>query len=193
MRKILNASLCCATLLLAACSNSKTDTAATSETKDTTAAAATEPAKKPPMELLPPETYAFFDQSMNAFEKGDMDAFTANYADDAHLIFSGGDSLVGKKAIADYWKGRFSIIDSVTLTNRVFLAVRVNESPTGEPRPGTWILSWHRSHPTYKNKKSIWIGVQTTAHLNDAGKIDWAVQYIDRAPIMAVTKGLVIK
>jgi hypothetical protein len=42
----------------------------------------------------------------------------------------------------------------------------------------------------YKNGKSINFWMHNVNHFNDAGKVDFIGQYIDRAPIAAATAGM---
>ena len=125
-----------------------------------------------------------------ALANKDVAGMTANYADDVRYLWSGGDSAIGKKAVVDYWNGRMNIIDSINFSETILLPVRINESQSQYAATGKWVLAWNLSHVKYKNGKTIHFWVHTDYHFNDAGKINTVVQYIDRAPIMAATKGL---
>jgi hypothetical protein len=61
----------------------------------------------------------------------------ANFDDNIRYTWSGGDSLIGKKAVQDYYKGRWNLLESLTITEPIVLPVQVNESqskyaPTGK-------------------------------------------------------------
>jgi len=76
------------------------------------------------------------------FESGDMDGWMINFADTAIYNWSAGDSLVGKKAIMDYWKNRrTNVIDSIKFTNDIWLPLKVNTPQRGPDVPGVWLLS----------------------------------------------------
>jgi ketosteroid isomerase-like protein len=49
--------------------------------------------------------YAERGKSLRRFNKGDMDAWMAEFADNA-VYWNSGDSLVGKPAIDKYWRNR---------------------------------------------------------------------------------------
>lgn len=169
-----------------ACNNEKNDDA----NGQTPAPAAT--GKKPPIELLADSALVAGVQSaMDAFEKADINGYTANYDDNMRFYWSGGDSLIGKKAIIDYYTNRFKIIESIKFSNRVFLPIMLNESQYERPQKGKWVLSWYMVDVKYKNGKSLKFWAHNTAHFNDAGKVDFGSQYIDRHPIMEATKDLV--
>lgn len=128
--------------------------------------------------------------SLAAFSKGDIDAMTADYDDNARQLWSGGDSLVGKQAIVDYYKGRWKLIDSLSFTDQIVLPVQVNELQSQAAPKGKWTLTWAFAHVKYKNGKKIDFWVHNAYHHNDAGKVDIVAQYIDRHPIMEATKGM---
>ncbi len=173
--------------LLFACNNEKKDeTAATaSEVKSDKASA--------PVELIMDSNFVNATKAtMAAFENKDINGYTANMDDNIRLLWSGGDSLVGKKAVTDYYTGRFGIIDSIKFSNPIFLPVMANVSPNGgATAAGKWMLNWYQVNVKYKNGKRIGFWVHNAQHYNDAGKVDQIAQYIDRHPIIEATKGLV--
>jgi len=147
--------------------------------------------QKPPVEILWDSTLTESVQaSMTAFENADIDGFTADYDDNAKFYWSGGDSLVGKQAIKDYYTGRWKLINSLKLSNHIFLPVMAHEAPTPEIPGGKWMLHWYQVNVEYKNGKKINFWAHTVSHYNDAGKIDNATQYIDRLPLMEATKDM---
>lgn len=130
--------------------------------------------------------------AFTAFENKDIDGYTANLADNVMFRWSGGDSLVGKQAVKDYYTGRFNIIDNIKYSNHIFLPLMANVSPNGgATASGKWMLSWFQTNVKYKNGKSIMFWAHNAQHYNDAGKIDQFTQYIDRHPIMEASKDLV--
>ena len=116
----------------------------------------------------------------------DIDGWMASFADNAVYIWSAGDSLAGKKAIADYWKNRRSnIIDSLYFTNDIWLPIKVNQSQKGPDLPGIWLMGWYQFNTKYKNGKKVSGWIHADMHFDNNDKIDRFVQYIDRAPINA--------
>ena len=126
--------------------------------------------------------------SLSAFEKGDVDSWMSGFADNAVYLWSSGDSLVGKKAIADYWKNRRAgVIDSIKFTNDIWLPIKVNTPQKGPDMPGVWLMSWYQVNVRYKTGKSLQFWVHNDMHYDASDKVDRAIQYIDRAPINAAT------
>lgn len=128
--------------------------------------------------------------ALAAFSKGDVDGFTAIYDDNARLYWSSGDSLVGKNAIKEYYAGRWKLIDSLTFSENIVLGTTVKKQQSPYQALGKWILTWNSAHVKYKNGKKLDFWIHTAYHYNDAGKVDIAVQYLDRHPIMEATKGM---
>lgn len=173
------------TAILFACNNEKKSDSTGDTTMDSTA-------KKPATEVLDISEADGVKASFAALSKGDVDAMTANYDDNARHIWSSGDSAVGKQAIKDYWTGRWKLIDSLTFSDVILLPIRINESQSPQyATVGKWVLAWSFSHVKYKNGKKLNFWVHTDYYYNDAGKIANVIQYIDRAPIIEATKGLV--
>ena len=130
--------------------------------------------------------------AFTAFENKDIEGYTANLADNVMFRWSGGDSLVGKQAVKDYYTGRFNIIDNIKYSNHIFLPIMSNVSPNGGETPaGKWMLTWFQTNVKYKNGKAIQFWAHNAQHYNDAGKIDVFAQYIDRHPIIEASKDLV--
>jgi hypothetical protein len=128
---------------------------------------------------------------MSDFEGGNMDAYMTNFADNAVYQWSSGDSLAGKKAIADYWTNRFKdIIETIDLSNDIWLPVQVNTPQKGPDVPGVWLLGWHQVNVKYKKAvKPLQFWIHTDYHFDSNNKIDRVVQYMDRAPINAALGG----
>ena len=186
MKKII--SLFFIAVFLFACNNEK---------KDETAAAPEVKTDKPmaPIEIIWDSNFVnSVKTSMAAFQNKDVEAYTANMDDQIKFRWSGGDSLVGKQAVKDYYTGRFNIIDNIKFSNPIFLPVMANASPNGGATPGgKWMLNWYQVDVKYKNGKAIKFWVHNASHYNAAGKVDESSQYIDRAPIMEATKDMVKK
>ncbi|MBC7890294.1 MAG: nuclear transport factor 2 family protein [Ferruginibacter sp.] len=170
---------------LFACNNEEKKEDASTVTKDTSATQKST-AK---VELLGDELNAGDQASWDAFSKGDIDGFTANFDENVRMNFSGGDSLVGKKAIVDYYKGRWKLIDAIKFSNPIILPVKSNEMPGNIPT-GKWMLSWHQVDVKYKNGKNITFWTHNANHYNEAGKVDYLTQYIDFHPIKEATKDM---
>ena len=184
MKKIISVIFVAATLFACNSEEKKGETAAT-ETKSETG--------KAPVELINDSNLInSVKAAFTAFENKDIEGYTANLADNVMFRWSGGDSLVGKQAVKDYYTGRFNIIDNIKYSNYNFLPVMANVSPNGGATPtGKWMLSWYTVNVKYKNGKAIMFWAHNAQHYNDAGKIDQFTQYVDRHPIMEATKDLV--
>ncbi len=166
----------------------------TEEKKDETGAAEVKSDKPAaPVELIMDSNLVnTVKATFTAFENKDIDGYTANLADDVMFRRSGGDSLVGKKAVKDWYTTRFNIIDNIKFSSHIFLPLMANASPNGgETSAGKWMLSWYKVDVKYKNGKAIKFWAHNAQHYNDAGKIDQFTQYVDMHPIMEAVKGLV--
>jgi hypothetical protein len=141
-------------------------------------------------ELLPMSEADGVKAGLTAFTKKDVDGMTSTYDDNVKYYWSGGDSLVGKQAVKDYWVGRTKLIDSIEYSDIIVLPVKVVNSQSPYHSPGKWVLSWFNVHVKYINGKKLNFWAHNDYHYNDAGKVDIAIQYIDRAPIMEATKGI---
>ena len=184
MKKIISVIFVAA--ILFACNNAeKKGDAAATDSKSETA--------KAPVELINDSNFINSTKAaMTAFENKDVNGYTANMDDKVMFRWSGGDSLVGKKAVQDYFTGRFNIIETIKFSNHIFLPIMANVSPNGGATPaGKWMLHWYMVDVKYKNGKSIAFWAHNAQHYNDAGKIDVFAQYIDRHPIMEASKDLV--
>lgn len=125
-------------------------------------------------------------KALTAMSTGDIDAWTSIYADNAKYYWNGGDSLIGKAAIGDYWKKRRTeVIDSITFKYDIWLPVKVNESQQPMQTQGVWLLSWYQVESKYKNGKTMIQWIHNDFHFDANDKVDQVVQYIDRAPINA--------
>ena len=172
---------------LLSCNNEKKDEVAKAA-DSTTETSATD--KKPASELLDLSAGESVKQSFEAFAKGDIDGMTASFDDNIRYTWSSGDSLIGKKAVADYYKDRLSLIDSVSVAEPIVLPVQVNESQSKYAPTGKWVLYWAMLNVKYKNGKKISFWMHNVNHFNDAGKVDFVGQYIDRGQIAAATAGM---
>jgi len=174
-------------LLFIACNNEKKEESKMDDSKKTMSS----DEKKPANELLDLSAADPIKKSFAAFSKADVDGMTAVYDDNVRYTWSSGDSLIGKKAVTDYYKGRWKLIDSVTVSNEIVLPVQINESqqPKYAP-PGKWILYWAMLDVKYKNGKKINFWLHNVNHMNDAGKVDFVGQYLDRHQIIEATKDL---
>jgi hypothetical protein len=122
------------------------------------------------------------------FETGNIEGWVGMFADNAVLQWSNGDSIVGKKAIADYWVNRRNnVVESIDLESDIWLPVKVNKPQQEVDLPGVWLLNWHQFTTKYRNGKTLKGWVHTDYHFNADGKVDRMIQYMDRAPIMAIT------
>ena len=182
MKKILIFAAGC--ILLLACNNEKktdSDTEKMSSADSST--------KKQQAEFADAKYTDWGKNNLSAFEKGDIDTWMNSFADNAVYLWSAGDSLAGKKAIADYWKNRrMNVIDSIKFSNDIWIPIKVNTPQRGPDLPGVWLLSWYQVDAKYKTGKKLTFWTHTDFHYDNNDKIDRAIQYIDRAPINEATK-----
>ncbi|MDR6846560.1 nuclear transport factor 2 family protein [Flavobacterium granuli] len=124
-------------------------------------------------------------KTLAAMEKGDMDSWMGIYADSAVYVWNSGDSLVGKPAIASYWKQRrANVIETIKFSDAIFLPILVNEPQSVEAK-GVWLLSWYKTTAKYRNGKEMTQWIHTDYHFDSHDKVDRVVQYIDKAAINA--------
>ena len=175
-------------LVLLSCNNAKKDEA--EKTADATTAEAAVPEKKPAAEMLDLSAGDAIKQSFEAFTRADVDAMAANFADNVRYYWSSGDSLVGKQAVIDYYKSRWKVIDSATVSETIVLPMMANESQSKYAPTGKWVFYWGFWHVKYKNGKKIDFWMHNANHFNDAGKVDQVGQFLDRHQIIEATKGM---
>jgi len=174
-----------AIFMFIACSSPKTD----DKTPATNDSAVVAPAKPLPTEIAD-QKYVDIGKSGNAsLSSGNIDAWMSSFADNAVYIWNNGDSLAGKAKITDYWKQRRgNVIDSISFSMDIWLAVKVNEPQNAAHLPGIWLLGWYLTKAKYKTGKSMTQWIHTVMHFDANDKIDRVVQFLDRAPINAATK-----
>lgn len=156
--------------------------------KETTAEPATEPSTAEtvaPTEFADSKYTEFGKKSIAAMTSGDMDGWTANFADNAKYYWNGGDSLVGKPAIDKYWRDRrMNVIDSVSFKNDIWLAIKVNK-PQQMEKSGVWLMGWYQVTAKYKGGSSMTQWMHILYHFDENDKVDEVNHFVDRAPIMA--------
>ena len=168
-------------LFLCACNNDKTES---KDEKMASGADSTTKKETPQSEFADQKYVDWGKKQLADFESGNMDAWLGGFADNAKYYWSGGDSLIGKQAITDYWKNRRgNVIKSIKFTNDIWLPLKVNRPQRGPDAPGIWVMSWYQVNVTYNNGKSLQFWVHNDQHLDNNEKVDVAVQYIDMAPI----------
>jgi len=98
-----------------------------------------------------PKIRAIGKEGIAAFASGDVDTWMKSFADNANYYWSSGDSLIGKKAISDYWtERRGKVIDKMVISKDIWFAIKINQSQRGPDAPGVWLMSWYQVEPTYK-------------------------------------------
>ena len=119
---------------------------------------------------------------------GDIDAWMANFADNAVYRWNNLDSLAGKPAIVDYWKKRRSeVIDSMSMTGDIWMPVKVNRPQAEGQLTGNYALCWDKVFARYKTGKTMTQRIHTVFHFDANDKIDRVSQYMDWVPIKAAT------
>lgn len=120
------------------------------------------------------------------FENGDVDSWMANFADNAKYYWSGGDSLIGKPAIAEYWKNRrANVIKTIKFSNDIWFPIKINQPQKGPDLPGVWLMSWYQVNATYSSGKSIQFWAHHLFHFDNNDKIDQVSAFMDMAPVKA--------
>ena len=118
--------------------------------------------------------------------KGDTDGMMAIYADNAKYYWNFGDSLVGKKAIVDYWLNRrTNVIETISFKNDIWMPIKVNEPQQQMEKKGIWLLSWYQVTAKYKRGKSMTQWMHMLYHFDENDKVDEVDQYLDRVPVNA--------
>jgi hypothetical protein len=160
----------------------------TAETPEATEPAA-EAAAPADVEFTGDQNVAMGKAALTKLSEGNVDAWMEDFADNAMYRWNNGDSLAGKQAISDYWKARRSKdIKTISFSNDIWLSMKVNNPQNNYVLPGQWLMSWYQVDATYSTGKSMTQWIHSTIHLNDAGKIDLMIQYLDRVPIMQAMK-----
>ncbi|HNR15809.1 MAG TPA: nuclear transport factor 2 family protein [Chitinophagaceae bacterium] len=186
MKKIFMLAACC--FLLFACNNEKKEDGKMDDGSKTATSA---DGKKPSMEMLDMSVGDMVKNSYMAFSRADINGMTADYADTVRYTWSNGDSLIGKKAVQEYWKKRWQIIDSLNFSEHIVVPMQANEPQSKYAPTGKWILYWAMVNVKYKNSKKLTFWLHSVNHMNDAGKIDFVGNYFDRHPIHEATKDLI--
>ena len=124
-------------------------------------------------------------KAMGDMASGNMDSWSAAYADNAKYIWNNGDSLVGKPAIEKFWRDRrANTLESLQFSEQIYLPVDVRK-PQAKERAGIWLLTWYKVDATYKGGKKMTQWMNMCYHFDANDKIDYAVHYRDSGPIAA--------
>lgn len=143
-------------------------------------------ANPPPAEFADAKYVEIGKKYMADLAKGDTDAMMAIYADNANYYWNYGDSLVGKKAIADFWiNRRTNVVETISFKNDIWLPIKVNEPQQKMEKKGNWLLAWYQVTVKYKRGKSMTQWMHMLYHFDDNDKVDEVDQYLDRVPINA--------
>ena len=167
-------------LFLMACNN---------EGKENKEAPSTGPAKaetkQAPAEFADAKYAQVGKSALAALTAGDIDKWSAEWADNIVWQYNNGDSLAGKKTLTDYWKNRrVNVIDSISFSNEIWLPVKVNQ-PQQMEAVGVWLLGWYMVKAKYKTGKSMSQWMHVDYHFDANDKIDRVIQYRDQVPINA--------
>ncbi len=142
----------------------------------------TAPVTQPPAEFADPALAEIGKRFHATFSTGDIDGWMNDVADDALFIWSNGDTLSGKPAISAYWKDRWTKLGSIAFSQQVWLPIKVNQ-PQATEAPGNWLLGWYRFDAEYKGGVKVGQFAHDAIHVNEAGKVDRFLHYLDMAPI----------
>ena len=178
MKRILILATSC--MILFACSNDKKDEPKTGENT-----MSSDGSKALPQSEFADAKYTEIGKKMNAqLQSGDIDGWLNNYAENAVYTWSAGDSLAGKKAITDYWKNRrMNVIDSISISNDIWLPIKVNTPQKGPDIPGVWLMVWSQTDVKYKKGGKLTFWVHNLHHFDANDKIDRTLSFVDFAPI----------
>jgi hypothetical protein len=169
--------------LFFACTNQKADDKAATTTDSAVAA------KPQPAEFADAKFVEIGKMGNASLSSGNIDAWMSSFADNAVYIWNNGDSLAGKPAITAYWKKRRGdVIDSISFSQDIWLAVKVNQPQQAAQTPGNWLLGWYLTSAKYKTGKRMSQWIHSAIHFDANDKIDRVIQFLDRAPINAATK-----
>ncbi len=159
-------------LLLWSCNHAPNDGQATS-------------AKPQPIEFADAKYIGIGKQGLEELSKGNIDNFTDAMADNVTFKWNNGDSISGKANVNSYWKDRrTNVVDTIVYKNDIWLTVKINEAQKNVG-PGTYLMGWFDTSVTYVNGKSIKLSIHNVYHFDANDKIDFVLQYLDRAPINA--------
>jgi ketosteroid isomerase-like protein len=184
MKKLMFWTIC--SLLFIACNDQKKEE---SKTEATPAASAPETKETPPAEIADAKYMDIGKKGLASLSKGDVAGWMESYADNAKYFWNGGDSVIGKAAISEYWtKRRKDVIDTISFTSDIWLPVKVNTPQQAVQAPGVWLLGWYKVNSKYKTGKSMTQWIHTDMHFDASDKIDQVIQYIDRVPINEALK-----
>jgi ketosteroid isomerase-like protein len=155
------------------------------ESKEMDTTVATDDTVAKPAEFADAKYAEIGKKTLAAMEKGDMDSWMEIYADSAVYVWNSGDSLVGKPAIASYWKQRrANVIETIKFSDAIFLPIMVNKPQSVEAK-GVWLLAWYKTRAKYRNGKEMTQWIHTDYHFDSNDKVDRVIQYIDKAVINA--------
>lgn len=147
--------------------------------------AATTPATEQPAEFAEAKYTEIGKKHMAALASGDMDAWMADYADNAKYYWNAGDSLVGKPAIDKFWRDRrANVIETLSYKSDIWFPIKINK-PQQMELPGVWLMSWSQVTAKYKGGTSMTQWMHILYHFDANDKIDQVEHFVDRVPIQA--------
>ncbi len=137
--------------------------------------------------VLPPSSTDGVKKAIEAYASGDISAFTADMDENIKFYYPApGDSLVGKKAVSDFYTKRRAMADSIQVVNPIYLGIRNSTNPA--VAQGDWLMAWYTYAIKYKNGKRIGLPIHVVQHLNSAGKVDIMAMYYDMHRVMEASK-----
>jgi hypothetical protein len=120
---------------------------------------------------------------LTTLSKGDLDNFIKHFSANSIYRWNFGDSLIGRKAIYNYWnQRRNSVIDTITFSKETWLSIKANQPPS-HVVPGVYTLNWADFVVTYTNGNSLNMNIHTVFGFDSNDSIIYTVQYLDRSLI----------
>jgi hypothetical protein len=137
--------------------------------------------------VLPASSTDGVKKAIEAYASGDIAAFTADMDENIKFYYPApGDSLVGKKAVVDFYTKRRAMADSIQVVNPIYLGIRNSTNPA--VAQGDWLMAWYTYAIKYKNGKRVGLPIHIVQHMNNSGKVDIMAMYYDMHRVMEASK-----
>ena len=151
---------------------------------------AAEAVTNPLFAIAPIEYAGLAEKSLTLLSSLDFDAWAATLADDISYSFPDGDqntrtTLVGKKAIVDWYKNFKTVsgLQSMTMSEFNSMPINVTGDAKGGASKGIYVISYFSNTFVFKNA-TIPVRMNFSLHFNADKKIDRYTSYYDRTNIV---------